>query len=90
MCSSLDLSRGKNVAEKEKQVAVDTVATFSDDDYGWVDAHVRKTVRADVAERWITEGKAVAVVVEHKAAVIETPEDKITHHEDASLRRKKQ
>ena len=78
------------MADKEKQVAVDTIATFSDDDYGWVDAHERKTVRADVAERWISEGKAVAVVPEHKAAVIETPEDKMTHHEDASLRRKKQ
>jgi len=71
----------------EKQVEVDTIATFSDDDYGWVDAHQRKTVRADVAERWIAEDKARPVPVE-KRAVIETPEDS-TEHETADLRRKK-
>jgi hypothetical protein len=71
----------------EKQVEVDTIATFSDDDYGWIDAHQRKTVRADVAERWIAESKALPVLVE-KRAVIETPEDSMKH-ETADLRRKK-
>ena len=72
----------------EKQVEVDTIATFSDDDYGWIDAHQRKTVRADIAERWIAESKALPVLVE-KRAVIETPEDSIMEQETADLRRKK-
>ena len=71
----------------EKQVEVDTTQTFPDDDYGWIDAHQRKMVRVDVAERWVAEGKALPVMVE-KRAVIETPEDS-TEYETADLRRKK-
>ena len=72
----------------EKQVEVYTTQIFSDDDYGWVDAHTFKTVRADVAERWVAEDKAKLVPVE-KRAVVETPEDGVSEHETADLRRKK-
>jgi len=68
----------------EKQVEVDTIATFSDDDYGWIEAHQRKTVRADVGERWISEGKALLVL-----GVIETPEDGLPAHETADVKRRR-
>ena len=45
-------------------VKVDTVQSFYDDQYGWVEAHQRKEVSADAAERWIEEGKAVRVADE--------------------------
>lgn len=80
------------MADKEKQVEVDTVQHFHCEEYGYVEPFKRLKVPSDVAARWISEGKAqpVAEAVEHKAEVIETPEDKMVHHEDASLRRKKQ
>ena len=74
----------------EKQVEVDTIVTFPDDDYGWVNAHERRTVRADVAERWIAEDKArpVPVLVE-KRGIVETPEDALPAHETADLKRRR-
>ena len=72
----------------EKQVEVDTIATFSDDDYGWIDAHQRKTVRADVGERWVSEGKAL-LVVGNKRGVVETPEDDLPAHETADVKRRR-
>ena len=71
----------------EKTVEVDTVQNFPDDDYGWIDAHQRKTVRADVGKRWIEEGKALPVL--ESRGVVETPEDSLSEHETADLRRKK-
>lgn len=53
----------------EKEVEIDIIASFHSDEYGYVDAHERKTVRVDVAERWIAEGKALPVL---EAAAIET------------------
>lgn len=72
----------------EKQVDVDVIQNFPDDDYGWVDPG-RKTVRADVAKRWIDEGKALPVMGGASRAVVETPEDSVRDHETADLRRKK-
>ncbi len=71
----------------EKQVDVDTIATFSDDECGWVDAHQRKTVRADIAKRWIEEGKALPVL--ESRSVVEKPEDSLSRHETAELGHKK-
>ena len=69
----------------EKQTAVDTTQDFFCEEYGWIDAHQRKKVRADIAARWIEEGKALPVM----AGDIETPEDAIEEHETADLKRKK-
>ena len=71
----------------EKQIEVDTVQDFHDDDYGLISAHQRKTVRADVGKRWIEEGKACPVL--ESRGVVETPEDSLSEHETADLRRKK-
>ena len=70
----------------EKQVKVFTSQCFPDDDYGWIESFQDKTIRADVAERWIAEGKATLVPVER--AVIETPEDNLIEHETADLKKK--
>jgi len=72
----------------EKQVEVFTNQTFPDDDYGWIDAHVFKTIRADVAERWVAEDKAKFVPVA-KRGVVETPEDDLPAHETADVKRRR-
>lgn len=43
----------------DQEIEVEPVQCFHDDDYGEVNAHIKKTVRVDVAERWIAEGKAL-------------------------------
>lgn len=47
------------MAEGEEKVTVSTVADFFSEEYGWIGAHKEYDVRADVAERWISEGKAL-------------------------------
>lgn len=44
---------------EENSVTVSTVADFFTEEYGWIAAHKEYDVRSDVAERWISEGKAL-------------------------------
>jgi hypothetical protein len=50
---------------EENTVKIDTVADFFSEEYGWIGAHKSYDVRADVAERWISEGKALAGNIEN-------------------------
>jgi hypothetical protein len=52
---------------EENTVKVSTVQDFFSEEYGWIGAHKEYDVRPDVAERWISEGKALAAVEEKKS-----------------------
>lgn len=70
----------------EKTVTVLTEQCFQSEELGvWIDAFAQMEVRADLASRWIDEGKARPVT----QAVVETPENATAKPETADLKRKK-
>ncbi len=44
---------------EENNVTVHFIADFFCEEYGWIAAKEEREVRADLAERWISEGKAL-------------------------------
>ena len=52
---------------EENTAKVTTVQDFFSEEYGWIGAHKEYDVRPDVAERWISEGKALPAVEEKKS-----------------------
>lgn len=62
-------------------VSVDVVQDFFSDEYGvWINAGKRYSLRADLAQRWLEEGKAMPVM-----KGIETPETG-AEHETATIK----
>jgi hypothetical protein len=43
---------------EETTVKIRSEQCFFSEEYGWMDAYIEYDVRPDVAERWISEGKA--------------------------------